>query len=527
MIREILTGVFGLVRGLRFTARQGRPTLQRAGEAELYFDARTNAFRYTTAAGDSALGGSSGGTSDHTALSNLAWPSSGHTGTASRVAAFDGGGAASYLQVGVDLQAYSSSLAAIAGGTWTGAASITTLGTIGTGVWQGTTVGVGYGGTGLTSYTVGDILYASGTTTLAKLAAGTSGYVLSTNGAGTAPTWISLPAALYPTQQITGSTGTITSGKRWVELTHASPTITLPAVYSAGISLEVAGPTTSGAYAFIVCAGSDTFDTGAVGVRVSGAGYKLRMVSNGTSWEVQAVLGVCELPIVNIDLTGITGSSPWTVTDSLSGGSLTLTDRSALSTASSASSGLRLAPSSATGVWGSGTGTAASLDLSALGITIEDEFAIVGLYSMAIGPATGRAVSLVVGTTLAATKAGTQHQESNPDSTLRWGSTTTIITNGAMSSPTAIGVHVLGRDRQVRALGGAPSGTFSTAWSPLQLGSPGGTSYVLVDPNLATASQADWLAAFTRMLVAASNTTAAEAWTFTRIVVVRILRGGR
>lgn len=46
------------------------------------------------------------------------------------------------------------------------------------------------GGTGQTSYTVGDILYASSTTALSKLAAGTSGQVLTSNGAA-APTWSS------------------------------------------------------------------------------------------------------------------------------------------------------------------------------------------------------------------------------------------------------------------------------------------------------------------------------------------------
>jgi len=45
------------------------------------------------------------------------------------------------------------------------------------------------GGTGQTSYTVGDILYADTTTTLAKLAAGTAGQVLKSGGAGTAPAW--------------------------------------------------------------------------------------------------------------------------------------------------------------------------------------------------------------------------------------------------------------------------------------------------------------------------------------------------
>jgi len=41
----------------------------------------------------------SGGVSDHTQLSNLAWSSSGHTGTASNLAGFDGAGATSYYTV--------------------------------------------------------------------------------------------------------------------------------------------------------------------------------------------------------------------------------------------------------------------------------------------------------------------------------------------------------------------------------------------------------------------------------------------
>jgi hypothetical protein len=55
------------------------------------------------------------------------------------------------LAIGSNVQAYSSTLAAVAGGTYAGASSITTLGTIATGVWQGTAVGVSYGGTGATS----------------------------------------------------------------------------------------------------------------------------------------------------------------------------------------------------------------------------------------------------------------------------------------------------------------------------------------------------------------------------------------
>ena len=52
------------------------------------------------------------------------------------------------------------------------------------------TLDAGYGGTGQSTYTIGDILYASAATTLSKLSAGTAGQVLSANGAASNPTWL-------------------------------------------------------------------------------------------------------------------------------------------------------------------------------------------------------------------------------------------------------------------------------------------------------------------------------------------------
>lgn len=73
---------------------------------------------------------------------------------------------------------------------YVGQTSITTLGTIGTGIWQGIGIGAVYGGTGQTSVTTGDLLYGSATNTWSKLAAGaTSGHVLTSNGSGVAPSW--------------------------------------------------------------------------------------------------------------------------------------------------------------------------------------------------------------------------------------------------------------------------------------------------------------------------------------------------
>lgn len=67
--------------------------------------------------------------------------------------------------------------------------SLVSVGTITTGTWNGTTVAANYGGTGQVSYTVGDLLYANTTTSLAKLSAAASGAVLTSNGTGVAPSW--------------------------------------------------------------------------------------------------------------------------------------------------------------------------------------------------------------------------------------------------------------------------------------------------------------------------------------------------
>jgi hypothetical protein len=62
------------------------------------------------------------------------------------------------------------------------------------------------GGTGLNGYTAGDMLYYTSGTALSKLAIGTNGYILTSNG--TAPTW-SAPSALSVANLLGGSTGAV------------------------------------------------------------------------------------------------------------------------------------------------------------------------------------------------------------------------------------------------------------------------------------------------------------------------------
>jgi hypothetical protein len=113
------------------------------------------------------------------------------------------------------------------------------------GVVSSATAPVKYGGTGITTYAVGDILYATGATTLAKLALGSAGQILNVN-AGVGPSWGALNLGTtsfsgclgsayggtglctYPTGAMLTSTGNTTWGL-------LIPTITGNALISSGI----------------------------------------------------------------------------------------------------------------------------------------------------------------------------------------------------------------------------------------------------------------------------------------------------
>ncbi|CAB4167425.1 hypothetical protein UFOVP1666_63 [uncultured Caudovirales phage] len=69
--------------------------------------------------------------------------------------------------------------------------------TLGTAAGLSTTLIATSGGTGIESYTTGDILYASATNVLSKLASTTDGYILTAGGVGVAPSWAA-PAETTP-----------------------------------------------------------------------------------------------------------------------------------------------------------------------------------------------------------------------------------------------------------------------------------------------------------------------------------------
>jgi len=111
-------------------------------------------------------------------------------------------------------------------GSYTG---ITGVGTLTAGTWNGSTIGATYGGTGLTSYAVGDLVYADTTTSLAKLPDVATGNALISGGVDSAPSWgkIGLATHVSGTLPVTsGGTGVTTSTGTGSVVLSDSPTLT-------------------------------------------------------------------------------------------------------------------------------------------------------------------------------------------------------------------------------------------------------------------------------------------------------------
>lgn len=88
-------------------------------------------------------------------------------------------------------------------------------------------VGVNGGGTGFATYTVGDILYADTTTSLAKLASAAAGRPLVAGGAGVAPSYAaSLGAAFGGTGQTSYTVGDLLYANTTTSLAKISPSAT-------------------------------------------------------------------------------------------------------------------------------------------------------------------------------------------------------------------------------------------------------------------------------------------------------------
>ena len=162
------------------------------------------------------------------------------------------------------------------------------------------TLPVGNGGTGLTSYTIGDLIYASGTTTLSKLSDVAVGNVLLSGGVGVAPAWgqVSLTAAVTGVLPIanggTNSNATPTQGG------VGYGTGTAHAYSAAGTSGQILQSNGTSAPSWISTLGVANGGTGLNTATTNGVIY-----GNGTS-----AFGVTSAGLTGQYLVGNTGSAP-------------------------------------------------------------------------------------------------------------------------------------------------------------------------------------------------------------------------
>ena len=105
-------------------------------------------------------------------------------------------------------------------------------------------VGVGNGGTGKNTWTVGAIPVASGVTTIAEIAPGTAGHVLTANGAGVAPSWQAPSVATNSTSSLSSSQYNISATDTYEDI---GLSVTLPAAgtYRVWVNLTVGGRITA------------------------------------------------------------------------------------------------------------------------------------------------------------------------------------------------------------------------------------------------------------------------------------------
>ena len=162
---------------------------------------------------------------------------------------------------------------ALISGSYTG---ITGVGTLTAGTWNASTIGVGYGGTGLTSYTVGSLLYASGTTTLSGLSDVATGNVLLSGGVGVAPSYGKVGLTTHVTGTLpvaNGGTGQSAALTQYGVVYGASTTAM--ATTAAGTTGQILVATTGGAPSWSssipATAGVTSFSAGTTGLTPNSA----------------------------------------------------------------------------------------------------------------------------------------------------------------------------------------------------------------------------------------------------------------
>ena len=159
------------------------------------------------------------------------------------------------------------------------------------------------GGTGLTSYTTGDIIYASATNTLSTLADVATGNALISGGVSTAPSW----GKIGLTTHVSGTLPTANGGTNLTSFTSGG------AVYATSTSVLTTGtlPIASGGTGLSSTPSNGELDIG------NGTGFTRAALTQGTG--ITITNGAGSITVANAGVTSFTSSSGLSTNTSATG----------------------------------------------------------------------------------------------------------------------------------------------------------------------------------------------------------------
>jgi hypothetical protein len=177
--------------------------------------------------------------------------------------------------------------------------SLTSVGTITTGVWSGTAIAITKGGTGATTKaaafdalspmtTAGDIIYGGASGTGARLAAGSNGQVLTMVSGN--PVWQNSGGSIA-TMSATGN-ATTTASYIIFTGTTASQTITIPSAVTIGAGRELTIKNVANVSVSIASAGgfliqdNSTLSATSAALGIEPSNNWMKLVSDGTNWYI-------------------------------------------------------------------------------------------------------------------------------------------------------------------------------------------------------------------------------------------------
>lgn len=191
-----------------------------------------------------------------------------------------------------------------------------------------TPLGASYGGTGNASYATGDLLYASNSTTLSRLADVATGYALISGGVNVAPTWgkIGLATHVSGTLGVTnGGTGVTSSTGTGSVVLNNAPNLTSPALTTPFLGTPQSGtltnctglPLNSGITGTLAIGNGGTGSTTAAGARTSlDAQQTLVSGTNIKTVNSQSLLGSGDVGVGVVSVATSGGITGGTITSS-------------------------------------------------------------------------------------------------------------------------------------------------------------------------------------------------------------------